>query len=751
MILACWCRQQYQRLHHWCLYLIVNILAGTSLALAQNLYTSFGPLSEITVSNAIGIFGNKKQANKDFDFGVYGIQHLTLVYCETPSDVSTKTLRVNERIEKIVAADCNRDNKADLVLLTHRPTATSVYLARGDTFQWTWSSEIPITPENIVVADINGDKKPDILLYGKKHLGVLVLLGNGNGTFRSASAMLDEFSFSHLLIHDFTNDKIMDVLGYDWIRNELLFYSALGPLRFTTPATFTLSSELIDISLADIDDDENVDFVLLHADPQQLRILRGDGLGGFRDTVELHLPYVPKKLLVNDFNGDGWDDVIVFSEEERSFYTYMNQERRLATFPIGYAATLSPVDVADSYHAKAGVGKLGVLDKQHKNLLIYHHYLQSYVSSPEQTYAVGLRPNSLVAFDANRNGLSDLIVANANSSHLSLFLNRGDGTFYGQIPLMSERDATSIDAFWKNDSTFVCVTAHPATNTIAFTEVSYPNFDTRFASLPAPPNVEILLEGYNTTSQSLELAVSSEESGRYTITNITLPGFGTRSIVDFTGDDIVERVLFQTPAGDVLAFQFCDLDLDGINDVLYLQRDVTSRKFYLFVSQGVRHDSLQGEGKRTFHEPKPVVVFQDTNLQKAHVWCSDVNGDSITDLLIQYRSANDYLAISLGKTDGSFASVQKISSQLDIQTKNDIQCIDIDDDGIKDILVSNALKKSIQVFSGRRGAQFSKPRRLLSFPSGGAFTVFDANGDKIPDYAVLYSEPGMLKIFLGKE
>jgi len=751
MILACDCQQKYHRLHHRCIHLVVSILAGTSLAVAQNIYASFGPLSEIAVSNAIGLFGNRKQAKKEFDFGVYGIHHLSLVYCETPSDLSTKTLRVNEHIEKIVAADCNRDDKADLVLLTRQPTALSVYLARGDSFQLTWSTEIPLTPENITVADVNADKKPDILLYGKKHLGVLVLPGNGNGTFRSAQPVLDEVSFSHLLMYDFNSDKIADVLGYDWIRNELLLYSAISPVRFTTPATFTLSSELVDMGLADVDNDRSVDLVVLQKEPPQLLVLRVDGLGGFSDALELQLPYIPKKLLINDFNGDGWDDVVVFSETERSFYTYMNQGGSLATFVIGYAATLSPVDVADSYYAKAGVGKLGILDEQYKNLTIYHHYLQSYVSSPEQTYALGLRPSAIVAFDANKNGLTDLIVAHANSSHLSLFLNRGDGTFYGQIPLIGERDAESIDAFWKNDSTFVCITAHPAINKIAFTEVSYPNFDSRFASFPAPPNVEILFETYNPASRSLEITVSSEESRHYTMSNIILPGFGTRSIVDFTDSEVGENVLFETPAGDVFAFQVCDLDLDGINDILYLRRDASSRKYSLFVSPGARDDSLQAQRKRTFHEPMPALFLHDTNLQKARVWCSDVNGDSITDLLIQYRSANDYLAISLGKPDGSFASIQEISSQLDVRARNDIQFIDIDDDGIKDILVSNALKKSIQVFSASKRGAFSKPRRLVSFPSGGAFTVFDANGDKIPDYAVLYSEPGMLKIFLGKE
>lgn len=732
--------------------IVASFLIGTSVAIAQNLYTSFGPLSEIPVGGVVsGIFGNAQSSKDEFDFGLYGPQQISLVFSQNPSEVFTKTLRFNERLEKVFTADCNRDNKTDLIIVTFQPTALSIHLARGDTFSLEWSTELSFIPEEITVGDLNSDRKPDILLYGKKNLGVYVLLGYGNGTFKPAQPVLEEFSFSHLWVHDFNKDRVMDILGYDWVRNELLIFSAISPLHFTVPATFALASELVDVAVAFIDNDQNIDLVVLYKEPEQLRVFRGDGLGNFSDLTQIPLLYVPSKLFVTDVNDDHREDIIIFSQSERSFHTYMNDEGSLSTFDISYATTLNPADIAVSYSPAKGTSKSGILDKQRKSFFIYHYYLHSYLSSREQTYAVGLSPRSLTVFDANRNGLPDLIVTNAGSQHLSLYLNRGDGTFYGQIPLINERDASSISSFWKDESTFVCITTHPAINKIAFTEVHYPNFDSKVFSFPAPPNVEVVFHQYDATGRSLRIIVASHELQQYSMTELFWRRLGNRPDMQMNEDDIVENTIFQTPPGSVVALEYCDLNKDGFGDVLYLQREESSKRFSLFVSFGVTNDTIRHQGKRRFQQSKALVNVPDTNLQSAHVWCMDLNEDDILDLVLYYRSMNSNLVVSLGANDGSYLPWQDVSSQVDIRSKQDLVLADVNNDGIKDLLVSNAHSKAIQVYSGKGGGKFSKPKRLLSFPSGGTFAVFDGNGDKIPDYAVLHSEPGVLKVFLGGE
>jgi hypothetical protein len=743
----------YHYKRRWCFYLFINLFIKASTVVAQNLYTAFGPLSEINMKGRVSdIFANDYRSGGGFDFGVYGVGYVTVILNPHPSEVSMKTFYFKERIEKVVTGDCNGDGKSDLITLTlHPPTTTlSVYPARADSFYLKWSEELSFIPEQIAVVDINFDKRPDLLLYGKKNLGMYIFLGNGDGTFKAPRFLLEEYSFSHVLMDDVNNDRLMDVMAYDWVRNELLLFSAISPLQFTTPSTIKFSSELTDVGLGYINDDNNIDIVVLYGEPSLLHVYYSDGLGSFSEEKEIPLSYVPTMLLVGDVNGDMKDDVIVFSENERSFFTYMNTEEGLSTFGIGYASARNPVNIVALRSSQSGINKLVVLDKQHRNVLIYHHYLDTYVSAREQAYALGFKPEAVIVFDANRNGLPDLLVANAQSQHISLFLNRGDGTFYGQIPILSERNAESIHSFWKNDSTFVCVTAHPSIDKIGITEVRYPNFESHVTMISAPPNVRVLSQKYDTVSHSLTLIASTQESAQYSIVEIWR-GFENKFLSNGRGNEPVERTLFQSLHGaTTLAMELCDLNQDGILDVVYVQRDEQNGTYSLFISLRVDSDTTGGVGKGIFQESRAVLSLPGASLQDVRLWSLDLNEDNIPDLIIQYHSDNDYLGIAIGKSDGTFTSLQEIFPQVVVSRRNDVTYVDVNGDRIGDLVISNALTKLVQVFPGRGGGRFSKPKRLLTFPSGGAFTAFDCNGDQVTDYALIYGETGMLKVFLGK-
>src|SRR5205085_747446 len=66
------------------------------------------------------------------------------------------------------------------------------------------------------------------------------------------------------------------------------------------------------------------------------------------------------------------------------------------------------------------------------------------VFSSALTYSVGTNPRGLVAADFNGDGKTDLAVANAGSSDVSILLGNGDGTFQAGTTLASAPGAAAI-------------------------------------------------------------------------------------------------------------------------------------------------------------------------------------------------------------------------------------------------------------------------------------------------------------------
>lgn len=713
------------------------LMASITAATPQNLFTAFGPVSEITIgSNVTDFFLGDFNGDRETDFGVYGPSHITLLYASGSGIVASKLLRFTDRrVEKAVSEDCNRDGRSDLFVLTADPYSIQVFVSKRDTAQLQWSEELSFVVDYIALGDINNDRKLDIVLYGKKILGLYVFLGYGNGTFKPQQFILEEYSFSQLIIHDFNSDKMMDMLGYDWVKNELFLFSGISQLKFSTPASVPLSSELYDVHYTNINGDDNLDLIIAFKDQAEAAVYLGDGFGNFREDSRVLLSFPPSKILVEDINGDRWDDIIVVSESEKIFSTYIGDGNGFSASSVQYSTGVKPVNIF-AYHAGRERGvHLAVLDTHDKTLLLYHNFLYPSASDKEQRYSLGIRPNSLRVFDANKNGLPDILVTNTYSQHISLFVNRGNGTFYGQIPILTERGAESIHALWRDNSTFVCFTTHPTIDKIVMTEVTFPNFESRFTSSPAPPQVDIVSVSYDTLSRSFTLLVTSRDFSSYSLSEI---------LWDAQRTEAVERPFFQSSNVIIDAIDVCDANNDGIRDVAFLSKDEAKTRTNLNISLG------DGNGK--FSPPRLVYTLPDTGIDEVRLWCVDLNNDERIDLIVQYHSDNYYLGFAYGKSgEGFFGPLEDIFPQVAVSRRSDISYTDLEGDEKRDLIVANALTKMIQVFPARGGGGFSRPKRLLSFPSDGAFAVVDFNHDQIPDYALMYSDPGMLKIFLGKK
>jgi uncharacterized protein (TIGR03437 family) len=224
-----------------------------------------------------------------------------------------------------VAADLNRDGKTDLLVTT--TTGLVVLLGNQDgTFRNAPTRLGSVT--SVRVADLNGDGIPDLAATFLVRLPILptsasfgMFLGNGDGTFQAAASFLPlEFTpWAALTITDFNGDRIPDV-GIA-VGHRLTVLTNDGGAKFTQwllpgDAPWNFAPE---IEATDVNGDGVLDIVVA-GEPASSPISNGEGLvtilfgkgdGTFQVNSKIVVPSIGYSLAVRDLNGDGRPDLAV--------------------------------------------------------------------------------------------------------------------------------------------------------------------------------------------------------------------------------------------------------------------------------------------------------------------------------------------------------------------------------------------------------------------------------------------------------
>ena len=184
----------------------------------------------------------------------------------------------------IAAGDFNGDGKLDFAITSPRQgvntTAGSVlvYLNQGNgAFAKPVSYTANMFPGPIVAADVNKDGKLDLVVASSDNATVTssnplgphgtlnVLLGNGNGTFQTAtSSSLNDSGYSNLAVADINQDGIPDVIVGD--NNPPFFYTQIlygkGDGTFPTGNSLQMGVNSQSVAAVDVNGDGRPDLLL---------------------------------------------------------------------------------------------------------------------------------------------------------------------------------------------------------------------------------------------------------------------------------------------------------------------------------------------------------------------------------------------------------------------------------------------------------------------------------------------------------
>ena len=217
----------------------------------------------------------------------------------------------------------------------------------------------------IKAADVDGDGDLDLFTGGAYQTQAKLFLNNGDGTWTDASAQLPQqpTSIGDAELGDVDGDGDLDIVIVDWgAQNPGTQGYAGGPLRlylndgtghFTVG---TMPDQLIkwswDITLADVDNDWDLDVLVSCKECTQSYLFTNDGTGHFTNQPNA-LPHFTNNYALEpmDVDGDGYLDLATINDGTNGEnHLFMN--KRDGTFADETAArmtaTANPHDVDDN-------------------------------------------------------------------------------------------------------------------------------------------------------------------------------------------------------------------------------------------------------------------------------------------------------------------------------------------------------------------------------------------------------------------
>jgi len=276
-------------------------------------------------------------------------------------------------LSTLAVGDFNGDGKLDLAG-TGPFNTVLILLGNGDgTFTTGTSTTVGVAPAYLAVADFNGDGKAD-LAVGTSYSALSIVLGNGDGTFTNGIGALNAPNrIGMVAVGDFNGDGKADLAVTNSENYAVVVLMGNGDGSFAMGPTFTQGTAFT--AVGDFNGDGRSDLILTSAPsgPGQITVELGNADGTFTPVVSSVANYRPLCFAVADFNLDGKLDLAASTSNGPNTMTVMlgNGDGTFTT-TAGINTSLSSEYLAAADLNGDGLPDLGVQNPPTTSILLTH-------------------------------------------------------------------------------------------------------------------------------------------------------------------------------------------------------------------------------------------------------------------------------------------------------------------------------------------------------------------------------------------
>ncbi len=293
----------------------------------------------------------------------------------------------------------------------------------------------------IIAADFNNDSRPDVLVAAttgtNSNAGTVSLfLNTGVATSRFAvipSANLNlNFTIKNLVIGDFNNDGIKDIVAGSTNSNVIAFIPVTQTGTFSTSTSFATPISSPSVAAGNFNSDNNLDLAIAGTNSSTgigaVYILFGNGNGAFSQFNESVPVNNPSSIVSGDFNGDSISDFAVtslsgsFSGSNTTVAVALGIGGGRFTQPISYPVGLDGRSITAADFNGDGRLDLAVANRTSNSFSILTN-IGAGNFSPASNFLAGIFPESLTVGDFNNDGRVEIATANRGGNNFSLILN----------------------------------------------------------------------------------------------------------------------------------------------------------------------------------------------------------------------------------------------------------------------------------------------------------------------------------------